>query len=133
MANSLPEPDIKMETGTGKLRLHAIYELHAYGFNSLSLPTLPSYQGRSSTVFEGFYVKRHFSDVCNYGTEIELGFWSPNPQEMCSILSGRRLCQGLQHEFQEDYVLLVNMQLLAVRKNGMLSRDDYGVEGFTVR
>src|SRR5690625_6518868 len=40
--------------------------------------------------------------------------------------------RGSSQNTKKIHVLLVNMQLLAVRKNGLLSRDDYdyGAEGF---
>ena len=132
--------DIKMETGTGKTYVytHAIYELHKrYGFNKfvIAVPSLPIKAG-AAQFLKDLYVKRHFSDVCNYGTEIELGVLEAQtrkknarsyfPSAVADFVRGSNM------NSKKIYVLLVNMQLLAVRKNGMLSRDDYdyGVEGF---
>ena len=82
------------------------------------------------------YVKRHFSDVCGYGTEIEVGVLeAPKNKKkgrsyFPSVVSD--FVKGSCQNTKKIYVLLVNMQLLVVRSNGMLSRDDYdyGVEGF---
>ncbi len=82
------------------------------------------------------YVRRHFSDVCGYGTEIEVGVLeAPKSKKkgrtyFPSVVSD--FVKGSCQNTKKIYVLLVNMQLLVVRKNGLLSRDDYdyGVEGF---
>lgn len=132
--------DIKMETGTGKTYVYtqAIYELHKrYGFNKfiIAVPSLAIKAGTAQFLKDA-YVRRHFSDVCNYGTEIELGVLEAQtksknrrsyfPSAVADFVKGSNM------NSKKIYVLLVNMQLLAVRKNGMLSRDDYdyGVEGF---
>ena len=132
--------DIKMETGTGKTYVYtqAIYALHnQYGFNKfiIAVPSLAIKAGTAQFLKDP-YVKRHFSDVCNYGTEIELGILEAQtrkknrrsyfPSAVADFVKGSNM------NSKKIYVLLVNMQLLAVRKNGMLSRDDYdyGVEGF---
>jgi type III restriction enzyme len=68
--------DIKMETGTGKTYVytHTIYELHKrYGLNKfiIAVPSLAIKAGTAQFLRDE-YVKRHFSDVCGYGTEIEV-------------------------------------------------------------
>lgn len=131
--------DIKMETGTGKTYVYTktIYELHKnYGFNKfiIAVPSLAIKAG-TGQFLEDAYAKKHFIDVCGYGTEIEVGILESHKKK-----KGRFFFPSVVNEFvkgstqnsKKIYVLLVNMQLLAVRKNGMLSRDDYdsSVEGF---
>ncbi len=132
--------DIKMETGTGKTYVYtnAMYELHKrYGINKfiIAVPSLAIKAG-TAQFLQDEYTKRHFSDVCGYSTEIEVGVLeaprnknkgrSYFPSVVSDFVKGS--CQNTK----KIYVLLVNMQLLVVRANGMLSRDDYdyGVEGF---
>ena len=132
--------DIKMETGTGKTYVYtqAIYALHSeYVFNTfiIAVPSLAIKAGTAQCLKDR-YLKRHFSDVFNYDTEIELGILEAQtrkknrrsyfPSAVADFVKGSNM------NSKKIYVLLVNMQLLAVRKNGMLSRDDYdyGVEGF---
>lgn len=132
--------DIKMETGTGKTYVYTntIYELHKrYGINKfiIAVPSLAIKAG-TSQFLQDEYAKRHFSDVCGYGTEIEVGVLeSPKNKKkgrsyFPSVVSD--FVKGSCQNSKKIYVLLVNMQLLVVRKNGLLSRDDYdyGVEGF---
>jgi type III restriction enzyme len=132
--------DIKMETGTGKTYVytHTIYELHKrYGLNKfiIAVPSLAIKAGTAQFLRDE-YVKRHFSDVCGYGTEIEVGVLeAPKNKKkgrsyFPSVVSD--FVKGSCQNTKKIYVLLVNMQLLVVRSNGMLSRDDYdyGVEGF---
>ena len=69
--------DVKMETGTGKTYVCAkiIHELHQrHGVNKfiLVVPSLPVKAG-SAQFLQDDYVRRHFSDSCGYGSEIELG------------------------------------------------------------
>ena len=69
--------DIKMETGTGKTYVYTktIYELHKrYGFNKfiIAVPSLPIKAGTAQFMRDN-YARRHFTDGCGYGTEIELG------------------------------------------------------------
>jgi type III restriction enzyme len=69
--------DIKMETGTGKTYVYTktIYELHKnYGFNKfiIAVPSLAIKAG-TGQFLEDAYAKKHFTDVCGYGTEIEVG------------------------------------------------------------
>ncbi len=131
--------DIKMETGTGKTYVYTktIYELHKnYGFNKfiIAVPSLAIKAG-TGQFLEDAYAKKHFTDVCGYGTEIEVGILESHKKKkgrffFPSVVS--EFVKGSTQNSKKIYVLLVNMQLLAVRKNGMLSRDDYdsGVEGF---
>lgn len=131
--------DIKMETGTGKTYVYTktIYELHKnYGLNKfiIAVPSLAIKAGTGQFLEDG-YAKKHFTDVCGYGTEIEVGILESHKKKkgrffFPSVVSD--FVKGSTQNSKKIYVLLVNMQLLAVRKNGMLSRDDYdsGVEGF---
>ena len=132
--------DIKMETGTGKTYVYTrtMYELHKrYGINKfiVAVPTLPIKAGARQFMEDG-YVKRHFRDVCGYDAEIELLTLEPPKKKK----KGRQyfpaavseFVKGSNRDTKKIYVLLVNMQLLKVAKNYMLSRDDYGsvTEGF---
>lgn len=132
--------DIKMETGTGKTYVYTktIFELHKrYGINKfiIAVPSLPIKAGTAQFIKDE-YVRRHFSDGCGYGTEIELGVLESLkkrkkghtffPTVVSDFIKGS--CQNTR----KIYVMLVNMQLLVVSANGMLSRNDYdyGAEGF---
>lgn len=132
--------DIKMETGTGKTYVYTqtMHELHKrYGINKfiVAVPTLPIKAG-ARQFMEDEYVKRHFRDVCRYDAEIDLLTLEPPKKKK----KGRQYFPSAVSEFvkgscqdtKKIYVLLVNMQLLRVAKNYLLSRDDYGsvVEGF---
>lgn len=132
--------DIKMETGTGKTYVYTrtMYELHKrYSINKfiVAVPTLPIKAGVRQFMEDG-YVKRHFRDVCGYDAEIELLTLEPPKKKK----KGRQyfpaavseFVKGSNRDTKKIYVLLVNMQLLKVAKNYMLSRDDYGsvIEGF---
>lgn len=132
--------DIKMETGTGKTYVytHMIYELHKrYAINKfiIAVPSLPIKAG-TAHFLQDEYARKHFSDVCGYGTEIEVGVLdSPKSRKkgrsyFPSVVSD--FVRGTFQNSKKIHVLLVNMQLLSVRKNGLLSRDDYdyGTEGF---
>jgi len=132
--------DIKMETGTGKTYVYtnAIYELNKqYGFNKfiIAVPSLAIKAGTAQFLCDE-YVKRHFSDVCGYGTEIEVSILetlkSSKKGRFYFPSEVREFVNGSCYNKKKIYVLLVNMQLLVVRTNGMLSRDnyDYGVAGF---
>ena len=130
--------DIKMETGTGKTYVYTkiIFELHKkYGFNKfiIAVPSLAIKAGTEQFLNEP-YARRHFSDGCGYGTEIEtLVLEAPKNKK-----KGRSYFPSVVSEFvkgscqntKKIYVLLMNMQLLTNGK--MLTRDDYdyGVEGF---
>lgn len=132
--------DIKMETGTGKTYVytHMIYELHKkYGLNKfiIAVPSLAIKAG-SAQFLQDDYTKKHFTDVCGYGTEIEVGVLESTKSKK----KGRSyfpnavsdFVKGSSQNNKKIHVLIVNMQLLAGRKNGLLSRNDYdyGVAGF---
>ncbi len=130
--------DIKMETGTGKTYVYTktIFELHKkYGFNKfiIAVPSLAIKAGTEQFLNEP-YARRHFTDGCGYGTEIEtLVLEAPKNQKkgrsyFPSVVSD--FVKGSCQNTKKIYVLLVNMQLLTNGK--MLTRDDYdyGVEGF---
>lgn len=132
--------DIKMETGTGKTYVYTrtMYELHKrYGINKfiVAVPTLPIKAGARQFMEDG-YVKRHFRDVCGYDAEIDLLTLEPPKKKkkgrMYFPAAVREFVKGSNRDTKKIYVLLVNMQLLKVAKNYMLSRDDYGsvVEGY---
>ena len=138
--------DIKMETGTGKTYVYikTIFELHKrYGINKfiIAVPSLAIKAG-TAQFMQDEYSRRHFTDGCGYGTEIELGVLeapknkkkgrSYFPSVVSDFIKGS--CQNTK----KIYVLLVNMQLLTSnsrrdgRDTGLLWRDDYdyGAEGF---
>ena len=139
IGNYLPL-DIKMETGTGKTYVYTktIYELHKrYGLNKFII-AVPSLAIKASTAqfLQDEYARRHFTDACGYGTEIEVGVLEAPKSKK----KGRSYFPGVVSDFvkgscqntKKIYVLLVNMQLLVVKANGLLSRNDYdyGAEGF---
>lgn len=130
--------DIKMETGTGKTYVYTkvIFELHKqYGLNKfiIAVPSLAIKAG-TAQFLEDEYVKRHFTDQCGYGTEIDLGVLeapknkkkgrSYFPSVVSDFIKGS--CQNTK----KIYVLIVNMQMFTGAK--ILTRDDYdyGAEGF---
>ena len=130
--------DIKMETGTGKTYVYTkvIYELHKrYGINKfiIAVPSLAIKAGTAAFMQDG-YARRHFSDGCGYGTDIELGVL----EAVKNKKKGRSFFPNVVSDFIRGsfqntgkiYVLLVNMQLLTGSK--MLKSDDYdfGVEGY---
>lgn len=138
--------DIKMETGTGKTYVYTktIYELHKkYGFNKfiIAVPSLPIKAGTEQFLNEP-YARRHFTDGCGYGAEIEtLVLESQNNKKkgrsfFPSVVSD--FVKGSCQNTKKIYVLLVNMHLLTTnskrngRDTGLLWRDDYDydVEGF---
>lgn len=130
--------DIKMETGTGKTYVYTktIFELHKnYGFNKfiIAVPSLATKAGTEQFLNEP-YARRHFTDGCGYGTEIEtLMLEAPkNKKKSRSYFPSvvNDFVKGSCQNTKKIYVLLVNMQLLTNSK--MLTRDDYdyGVEGF---
>lgn len=138
--------DIKMETGTGKTYVYTktIYELHKrYGINKfiIAVPSLAIKAG-TAQFMQDEYVRRHFTDSCGYGTEIELGVLeAPKNKKkgrsyFPSVVSD--FIKGSYQNTKKIYVLLVNMQLLTSnskrdgRDTGLLWRDDYdyGAEGF---
>lgn len=130
--------DIKMETGTGKTYVYAntIYELHKrHGLNKfiIAVPSLAIKAG-TGQFLQDEYVGRHFSDVCGYGTEIEIGILEAQKGNkkgrffFPSVVSD--FVKGSCQDTKKIFVLLLNMQLLTSAK--MLTRNDYdyGVEGF---
>lgn len=130
--------DIKMETGTGKTYVYtkAIFELHRhYGINKfiIVVPSLAIKAGTAQFLTDE-YVRRHFLDVCGYGTEIEVGVLeAPKNKKkgrtyFPSVVSD--FIKGSCQNTKKIYVLLVNMQLFTGAK--ILTRDDYdyGAEGF---
>ncbi|SHI52618.1 type III restriction enzyme [Cruoricaptor ignavus] len=129
--------DIKMETGTGKTYVYtsAIYELHKrFKINKfiIVVPTLAIKAGTKQFI-EDPYAKRHFRDVCGYGSEIELltleaAKKKKGKQYFPSVV--REFVTGSSQNTNKIYVLLTNMSLLT--GSNMLTRDDYdyGVEGF---
>ena len=138
--------DIKMETGTGKTYVYTktIYELHKrYGLNKfiILVPSLAIKAGTGQFMKDD-YTRRHFTDACGYGTDIELGVLeAPNNKKkgrsyFPSVVSD--FIKGSCQNTKKIYVLLANMQLLTSnqkhngRDTGMLWRDDYdyGAEGF---
>ena len=138
--------DIKMETGTGKTYVYTktIFELHkCYGINKfiIAVPSLAIKAG-TAQFMQDEYSRRHFTDGCGYGTEIELGVLeAPKNKKkgrsyFPSVVSD--FVKGSCQNAKKIYVLLVNMQLLTSnskrngRDAGLLWRDDYdyGAEGF---
>lgn len=129
--------DIKMETGTGKTYVHtaAIFELHKkFKINKfiIVVPTLPIKAGTKQFIQDS-YTKKHFKDICGYGTEIELQVLEAvkkkkGKQYFPSAV--REFVSGSSQNANKIYVLLTNMALLT--NSAMLKREDYdyGVEGF---
>lgn len=129
--------DIKMETGTGKTYVHtaAIYELHKkFKINKfiIVVPTLAIKAGTKQFIQDS-YTKKHFKDVCGYGTEIELQVLEASKKKKGKQYfpaAVREFVSGSSQNVNKIYVLLTNMALLT--NSAMLKRDDYdyGVEGF---
>lgn len=130
--------DIKMETGTGKTYVYTqtMFELHKrYGINKfiIAVPSLAIKVG-TAQFLQDEYARRHFTDSCGYGTEIEVGVLETQKNKK----KGRSYFPNVVSDFvkgsyqnkKKIHVLIVNMQLLTSGK--MLTRDDYdyGVEGF---
>lgn len=138
--NELPlNLDIKMETGTGKTYVytHTMYELHKrYGFNKfiIAVPSLAIKAGVAEFINDN-YVQSHFKDACRYDADLDVGI-----VEAAKRKQGKTFFPSVVSDFVKGssqvpnkiYVLLVNMQLLKVSDNYMLSRKDYdfGAEGF---
>jgi type III restriction enzyme len=131
--------DIKMETGTGKTYVYtsSIYELHKrYKINKfiIVVPTLAIKAGAKQFI-EDSYTKKHFKDVCGYGTEIELQVLEASKKKKGKQYfpnAVREFVSGSSQNTNKIYVLLTNMALFTNRKDAMLNRDDYDspVEGF---
>ena len=116
--------DIKMETGTGKTYVYTktIYELHKrFGFNKfvIAVPSLAIKAGAEQFLKDS-YARRHFTDGCGYGTEIEvLVLETPKNKK-----KGRSYFPGVVNDYikgscqntKKIYVLLANMQLLTNAK-----------------
>lgn len=130
--------DIKMETGTGKTYVYTkvMFELNKrFGLNKfiIAVPSLAIKAGTAQFLKDD-YARRHFTDGCGYGTELEVGVLdapknkkkgrSYFPSVVSDFIKGS--CQNTK----KIYVLIVNMQLFTNAK--MLTRDDYdyGAEGF---
>ena len=132
--------DIKMETGTGKTYVYTkvMYELHKrYGINKfiIAVPSLAIKAGTASFL-QDEYARRHFTDGCGYGAEMEVGVLEAvkNKKKGRSFFPAvvGDFIRGSCRDAKKIYVLIVNMQLLSTRADGMLGRDDYGygAEGF---
>lgn len=84
--------DIKMETGTGKTYVYTktIYELHKrYGINKfiIAVPSLAIKAG-TAQFMQDEYSRRHFSDGCGYGADVELGVLdAPKKRKMDAAIS----------------------------------------------
>lgn len=136
--NDILSLDIKMETGTGKTYVYTkvIYDLNKrYGINKfiIAVPSLAIKAGTAAFMQDG-YARRHFSDSCGYGTDIELGVLKAvNSKKKGRSFFPSVVSDFIRGSFQNKgkiYVLLVNMQLLTGSK--MLKSNDYdfGVEGY---
>jgi len=112
-----------METGTGKTYVYTktIYELHKnYGLNKfiIAVPSLAIKAG-TGQFLKDTYAKKHFTDVCGYGTEIEVGVLEAQTRKkgrffFPSVVSD--FVKGSTQNSKKIYVLLVNMQLLYHKK-----------------
>lgn len=123
--------DIKMETGTGKTYVYTrtMLELHKRcGYNKfiIAVPTLPIKAGTAAFIGDPA-VRRHFSQVCEYHTDIVLCLLEPQKKKTKgrpTLPSAvRSFFQGNNREKNKIYVLLLNTQLLTSGK--LLTRDDY--------
>lgn len=130
--------DIKMETGTGKTYVYTktIFELNKlYGINKfvIAVPSLAIKEGTRQFIDDG-YVKRHFRDLCGYEAEIELLTIETSKKKgrLKFPVAVTDFFKGSNRNTKKIYVLLVNMQLLKIAKNYILSRDDYdnGIENY---
>lgn len=128
--------DIKMETGTGKTYVYSkiMYELFKqYGLNKFII-AVPSLAIKSGTAqfLQDSYVRRHFKDSCGYGTDLEVCVLEAKKKNKKGHLTFpseiRDFVTGSNRNTNKIYVLIVNMQLLVVRSDGMLSRNDYDYE-----
>lgn len=129
--------DVKMETGTGKTYVHTatIYELHKKFKINKFIIVVPSLAIKAGTkqFIQDSYTKKHFKDVCGYGTEIELQVLEASKKKKGKQYfptAVREFVSGSSQNMNKIYVLLTNMALLT--NSTMLKRDDYdyGVEGF---
>lgn len=128
--------DVKMETGTGKTYVYSkiMFEMFKqYGINKFII-AVPSLAIKSGTAqfLQDPYVRRHFKDSCGYGTDLEVCVLEAQKKKK----KGRQVfpseirdfVTGSNRNTNKIYVLIVNMQLLVVRSDGMLSRNDYDYE-----
>ena len=131
--------DIKMETGTGKtyVQVATIFELHKkFKINKfiIVVPTLAIKAGTKQFIQDS-YTKKHFKDVCGYGTEIELQVLEASKAKKGKKYfpsTVREFVSGSSQNTNKIYVLLTNMALFSTRQDAMLNRNDYdyGPEGF---
>ncbi len=131
--------DIKMETGTGKtyVQVATIFELHKkFKINKfiIVVPTLAIKAGTKQFIQDS-YTKKHFKDVCDYGTEIELQVLEASKAKKGKKYfpsTVREFVSGSSQNTNKIYVLLTNMALFSTRQDAMLNRNDYdyGPEGF---
>jgi type III restriction enzyme len=131
--------DIKMETGTGKtyVQVATIFELHKkFKINKfiIVVPTLAIKAGTKQFIQDS-YTKKHFKDVCGYGTEIELQVLEASKTKKGKKYfpsTVREFVSGSSQNTNKIYVLLTNMALFSTRQDAMLNRNDYdyGPEGF---
>lgn len=138
--------DVKMETGTGKTYVYTktMFELHKrYGLNKfiIIVPSL-SIKAGTAQFLKDDYVRRHFTDGCGYGTDMEADVLEApkNKKKVRSYFPGvvSDFIKGSCQNTKKIYVLLLNMQLLTSngkrngKNTGLLWRDDYDydVEGF---
>jgi type III restriction enzyme len=128
--------DIKMETGTGKTYVHTatIYELHKrFKINKfiIVVPSLAIKAGTKQFIHDS-YTKKHFKDVCGYGTEIELQVLDAVKKKKGKQFfpsAVREFASGSSQNSNKIYVLLTNMALLTNSK--MLKTEyDSDIEGF---
>ena len=128
--------DIKMETGTGKtyVQTATIFELHKrYKINKfiIVVPSLAIKAGTKQFIQDS-YTKKHFKDVCGYGTEIELQVLEASKKKKGKQYfpgSVREFVSGSSQNQNKIYVLLTNMALFT---NSKMLKDSYdsGVESF---
>lgn len=131
--------DIKMETGTGKtyVQVATIFELHKkFKINKfiIVVPTLAIKAGTKQFIQDS-YTKKHFKNVCGYGTEIELQVLEASKAKKGKKYfptTVREFVSGSSQNANKIYVLLTNMALFSTRQDAMLNRNDYdyGPEGF---
>ncbi len=128
--------DIKMETGTGKtyVQVATIFDLHKQFKINKFIIVVPSLAIKAGTkqFIQDPYTKKHFKDVCGYGTEIELQVLDAAKKKKGKQFfpsAVREFVSGSSQNQNKIYVLLVNMALLT---NSKMLRDQYdsGVEDF---
>ena len=129
--------DIKMETGTGKTYVYTkvMFELNKrFGLNKfiIAVPSLAIKAGTAQFLKDD-YARRHFTDGCGYGTELEVGVLDAPKNKK----KGRSYFPSVVSDFikapariRRKSMCYSLMQLFTNAK--MLTRDDYdyGAEGF---